>query len=322
VPSIVSILIPCFNAEKWIKRAVESALAQTWPHKEVIVIDDGSRDRSLAIIKSFENRIRFETGPNRGGNVARNRLLQLACGDWLQYLDADDYLLPDKIERQMAFIETGRDVDVVFGAVTMEQWRNGEAHRELLPIPEPHDPWVLLARWYLPQTGACLWRKQAVVDVGGWKADQPCCQEHELYLRLLMAGKRFAYHDANGAVYRYWSDETLWRGNVPEVHRQRLEIEEHAERFLQSTDALTEERRYAINMARFEVARSAWQYDRVFARQVMQSVRSSDATFEPSGNAAPLLYRQMYRWLGFAATERIADLRRKCLGKLAHVAIS
>src|SRR5688572_3055345 len=101
---MVSILIPCHNAARWISQAIESALAQSWGWKEVVAVDDGSTDHSLEIIKSFGDRIRFETGPNRGGNAARNRLLELASGEWLQYLDADDYLLPDKVERQMEFL--------------------------------------------------------------------------------------------------------------------------------------------------------------------------------------------------------------------------
>ena len=153
---LVSILVPCFNAKQWVAQAIESALAQTWPEKEVIVVDDGSTDRSLDIIKSFGDRIRWETDRNRGANVARNRLLELARGDWLQYLDADDYLLPEKIEQQMGFLATNPSADIVFGPVTMEHWNNSESRRELLPIPEPHDPWILLARWYLPQTGAVL----------------------------------------------------------------------------------------------------------------------------------------------------------------------
>ena len=72
---LVSILIPCFNAEKWVAQAIESALAQTWPEKEVIVVDDGSTDASLEIIRHFDGRVRWESGPNRGGNAARNRLL-------------------------------------------------------------------------------------------------------------------------------------------------------------------------------------------------------------------------------------------------------
>jgi glycosyltransferase involved in cell wall biosynthesis len=61
---LVSILIPCFNAEKWVAQAIESALAQTWAEKEVIVVDDGSTDGSLDVIRRFDGRIRWETGPN------------------------------------------------------------------------------------------------------------------------------------------------------------------------------------------------------------------------------------------------------------------
>ena len=82
----VSILIPCYNAERWIAQAIESALAQTWSEKEIIVVDDGSTDHSLEVIRQFDGRIWWETGPNRGGNVARNRLLELArgigCSTW------------------------------------------------------------------------------------------------------------------------------------------------------------------------------------------------------------------------------------------------
>jgi len=307
---LVSILIPCFNAERWVAQTIESALSQTWPEKEVVVVDDGSTDASLEIVKSFGDRIRWVSGPNRGSNVARNRLLELAHGDWLQYLDADDYLLPEKIAQQMEFIGANPAADVIFGPATIEHCVEGKTSRELLPIPRPHDLWILLARWYLPQTGAALWRKQAIIDVGGWKSDQPCCQEHELYLRLLIAGKRFAYCEHNGAIYRHWGENTLWRGNVPEVHRRRLEIEQRAEDFLSKTNQLTAERQHAINIARFETARSAWQYDPAFAKEIMRNVKSTDRDFIPAGPAASGSYRLALKLFGFGAAEVIAQWRR------------
>lgn len=304
---LVSVLIPCFNAEHWIAQAIESALAQTWGEKEVIVVDDGSEDNSLEVIKRYGNSIRWETGPNRGGNPTRNRLLDLARGDWVQYLDADDYLLPDKVARQMEFLSTHATTDVVFGPVTMEHWTEQETQRELLTIPEPHDLWVLLARWYLPQTGALLWRKQAILDVGGWKADQPCCQEHELYLRMLMAGKSFAYCEHSGAIYRQWGNHTVCKRDVPEVHRRRLEIEQRAEEFLKANGGLTSDRLRAINMTRFEMARSAWKFSETLALDIMALVRSTDPDFEPSNSpAAPRRYRMALRLLGFGPTERLA----------------
>ncbi len=309
---LVSTLIPCHNAERWIGQAIDSALGQTYPHHEVIVIDDGSTDGSLKIIKSFGDKIRWTTGPNRGGNAARNRLLELARGDWLQYLDADDHLRSDKISRQMEFLATyAEEPDVIFGPVTLEHWAPCYCRHELLSIPEPHDPWVLLASWRLPQTGACLWRKQAILDVGGWKHEQPCCQEHELYLRLIIGGKRFAYCPTGGAIYRQWSGATVCRRDIAEVHRCRLAIEQAAEDHLHSTQQLTTTRLRAISQARFEIARSAWQYDPAFARRILQGVRDTDPQFRPVGPAAPVAYRWVFRWLGFETAERLAANKRK-----------
>jgi glycosyltransferase involved in cell wall biosynthesis len=307
---LVSILIPCFNAERWIGAAIDSALAQTWSDREVIVVDDGSTDGSLDVIKSFGSKIRWESGPNRGGNHARNRLLELAGGSWLQYLDADDYLLPDKVASQVAFLAQNPDADLVYGPVTLEHWSEHEQVRALLPIPEPHDPWVLLARWYLPQTGSPLWRKQAVVDVGGWNVAQVSCQEHELYLRLLAAGKRFVYCPANGAVYRQWSVDTLWQREGAKTRQRRLAIVREAEAFLQGRGKLSVERLRAINEGRFECARMAWAESPDEARRIVAEIHQSQPGFLPSGVAAPPSYRLLYRWLGFGASETIAGWLR------------
>ncbi len=238
----VSILIPCYNADQWIAQAIQSALDQTYPNKEVIVVDDGSSDRSLEIIKTFGDRIHWETQPNQGGNITRNRLLELSTGEWLQYLDADDYLQPDKIQKQVKFLEQHSQADVIYSPIINEYHDGNSSRQEPLPIPEPHDPWILLARWFLPQTGSPLWRKQAILDVGRWKVDQPCCQEHELYLRLLMAGKRFEYCPETGLVYRQWSEETVCKRNKPETQRQRLAIKDRLEQHLSATERLTQER--------------------------------------------------------------------------------
>ena len=309
----VSILIPCFNAHQWVGQAIESALAQTWRDSEVIVVDDGSTDGSLEIIRQFEGRVRWESAANAGANPTRNRLLRLAGGNWVQYLDADDYLLPDKIAAQVRFVEGHSDSDVVFGPVTLEHHEPGGIRRELLAIPEPHDPWILLARWYLPQTGAPLWRKQAIESVGGWKDDQPACQEHELYLRLLMAGACFRYCDHNGAVYRQWSENTLWKRNQAGTRARRLEIEDRLEAFLKSRQQLTIERRWAINMARFESARSAWQTSRTEALAIVSRIRESMPDFVPAGRAAPPGYQRAFRWFGFAATEMLAAWARRAV---------
>lgn len=315
---LISILIPCYNAERWIAQCIESALAQTWAEKEVIVVDDGSTDGSLGIIQSFGDRIRHETGPNRGGNVTRNRLLELARGEWIQYLDADDYLLPDKVEKQMQFLADHSAVDVVFSRVIQETHADGKVEQATSLMPGPLDPWSLLVRWDLPQTGALLWRKAAILAAGRWKEDQPCCQEHELYLRMLRSGARFEYCEAVGAVYRQWSGGSVCTKNPREVHRRRLEIVADAENHLRETRQLTEERLWSINQARLEVARQVWRYDPAKAVEIDASIHRSQPEFEPGGPGGRIHYgpgyRLGYRWLGFRQIEKLAGgLRRKVM---------
>lgn len=99
---LVSILIPAYNAERWIGDAIRSALAQTWPRVEIVIVDDGSRDRTLEIARQFASRdVSVVTQENQGASMARNRAFEHCQGDYIQWLDADDLLAPDKIARQM-----------------------------------------------------------------------------------------------------------------------------------------------------------------------------------------------------------------------------
>lgn len=102
MPVLVSILIPAYNAEKWIADTIRSALNQTWPKKEIIVVDDGSSDNTFQIAKRFESKFLKVTSQENGGAcTARNKALSFAQGDFIQWLDADDLLTPEKISRQL-----------------------------------------------------------------------------------------------------------------------------------------------------------------------------------------------------------------------------
>jgi glycosyltransferase involved in cell wall biosynthesis len=99
---LVSILIPAFNAQQWIVDAIDSAISQTWPRKEIIVIDDGSHDDTLSIARRFASaQVSVVTQINQGPSATRNHALSICQGDYIQWLDADDVLAPDKITRQM-----------------------------------------------------------------------------------------------------------------------------------------------------------------------------------------------------------------------------
>jgi glycosyltransferase involved in cell wall biosynthesis len=100
--SRVSILIPAYNAEPWLAQTLESAINQTWSNKEIILVDDGSKDRTCQIAEQFGTRgVRLVRQANQGAAAARNKAFSLCSGDYIQWLDADDLLSPDKIQRQM-----------------------------------------------------------------------------------------------------------------------------------------------------------------------------------------------------------------------------
>lgn len=107
---LVSVLIPAYNAEKWIGDTIRSALGQKWPNKEIIIVNDGSRDGTLAVARRFESKsVKVISQDNQGACAARNRALAFAQGDYIQWLDADDLLAPDKISKQLEGADPGSD---------------------------------------------------------------------------------------------------------------------------------------------------------------------------------------------------------------------
>ena len=215
----ITIAIPCFNAVQWIGQCVQSALDQTWPDKETIVVDDGSTDGSLAALEKFVTTIRLIRTEHRGGNHARNAALHAATGEWIQFLDADDFLLPEKIALQ--FAEAAKaDADCIFSPVLFEQ----DGRCTASELDAQLDTQTLWLAWQLPQTGGCLWRKSALEKIGGWNEATPCCQEFELYRRAIEAGLRFRFSPTANAVYRVWSEGTLCRKDPRGIIEVRTEL--------------------------------------------------------------------------------------------------
>jgi glycosyltransferase involved in cell wall biosynthesis len=100
---LVSILISAYNAREWIGYTLQSAVAQTWPRKEIIVVDDGSTDGTVEIARRFASKgVTIFSTKNGGLSAGQNCAYRHSQGDYLQFLDADDLLAPDKIERQLA----------------------------------------------------------------------------------------------------------------------------------------------------------------------------------------------------------------------------
>ena len=99
----ISVVIPAYNAERCIARAIRSVLAQTRPAKEIVVVDDGSTDGTAEAVRAFGDAVRLIQQPNAGASVARNTGIEAAIGDWIAFIDADDEWLPQKLQLQAVF---------------------------------------------------------------------------------------------------------------------------------------------------------------------------------------------------------------------------
>ena len=163
---LVSILIPVYNAEPWVAQTLESALSQTWPRTEIIAVNDGSTDNSLAVLRKFEPRgIKVINQENGGAGRCRNRALQEAQGDFLQYLDADDLLSPNKIEAQVKALLSNAPNMVAFCG-TMYFWDGEDPDHGMWeddwPVVNTDDPLA----WQIDLLGPD--GKPGMVQTGAW----------------------------------------------------------------------------------------------------------------------------------------------------------
>jgi glycosyltransferase involved in cell wall biosynthesis len=309
MPPLVSIGIPCYNAAQWIAASVQSALDQTWADTEVIVVDDGSTDGTLDVLRKFGAAIRVEQASHGGANRARNLILKAARGEWLQYLDADDYLRSEKIAQQFAEAGTPEQADIIYSPILLEQWKEGHPlPLETEPLDSAADIYTQLLRWQLPQTSGALWRKAALEAIGGWDENPTqLCDEHDCYFRALKAGLRFLFAPTANAVYRIWSEETRSHSNQRPVIFSRTTLCEELREWLQARGMWTAAHQEVLGQSFLEMARKLAGEDLAFASRY-HSARKSDIRL--AGPAAPKTYQFIYRALGFRAAELVARALR------------
>jgi glycosyltransferase involved in cell wall biosynthesis len=205
---LVSILIPAYNAEAWLADTVRSALAQTWPRTEIIVVDDGSKDGTLAVAKTFSSdRVKVVTQPNQGAAAARNQAFSLAQGDYIQWLDADDLLSPDKIAKQMDVAEKCADRRTLFSS--------GWGHFICRPRKAKFAPsllWENLSplEWLLRkwennlhmQTATWLVSRELTQRAGPWDARLLGDDDGEYFFRVIQASAAIRFVPEGRVYYR------------------------------------------------------------------------------------------------------------------------
>jgi glycosyltransferase involved in cell wall biosynthesis len=220
---LVSILIPAYNAEKWVDGTIRSALAQTWPNKEIIVVDDGSKDRTAEIAKTFENLgVRVVVQRNQGASAARNHAFALCTGDYIQWLDADDLLAPDKIEKQMRHATKGLSKRTLLSSPWAHfMYRPSAARFEPSPLwcdLTPQD-WLMRKMEFnvFMQTSTWLVSREVTEAAGPWDIRLLGDDDGEYFCRVLLAsdGVRFV-EDARVYYRAFRFDGLSYVGRFPE----------------------------------------------------------------------------------------------------------
>ena len=205
---LVSILIPAYNSEEWVGAAIASAVGQTWRHKEIIVVDDGSTDGTLAVARRFEPKgVRVITQPNQGAAIARNTASSLSRGDYIQWLDADDLLSPDKVTRQMQAAEETMDSRTLFSS-PWASFRYRPSKGKFIPTPLCYDldPTEWLTRkwegnWHM-QTATWLVSRELTEAAGPWDGRLLGDDDGEYFARVINASTGIRFVPQSRVYYR------------------------------------------------------------------------------------------------------------------------
>jgi glycosyltransferase involved in cell wall biosynthesis len=205
---LVSILIPAYNAERWLADTIRSALGQTWSRKEIIVVDDGSRDRTLSVARQFASmEVSVVSQTNQGAAAARNRALSLSQGDYIQWLDADDLLAPNKVAKQLETAAECQSQRVLFSSawgafmyrVSKAQFFPTPLWCDLSPIE-----WLLrkMGQNLHMQTATWLVSRELTEAAGLWDTRLSLDDDGEYFSRVVLASDAIRFIPDAKVFYR------------------------------------------------------------------------------------------------------------------------
>jgi glycosyltransferase involved in cell wall biosynthesis len=225
---LVSILIPLFNSETYISETIQSAINQSWPNIEVIVVDDGSTDKSYAFAKSFDSKkVKVYYQENKGACTARNLAFEKSSGNYIQYLDADDLLAPGKIEQQIQLFEQYGNNIITSGKWGRfyefkkdVKWEDIKINKDYsYPINWLLDSWI---GGGMAQTSVWLTPRHLIEKVGPWNESLKINQDGEFFSRVLMQAEAIKFCPDAKVYYRSGNMGSVSQSNKSETKAASL----------------------------------------------------------------------------------------------------
>ncbi|HLO50073.1 MAG TPA: glycosyltransferase [Kamptonema sp.] len=220
----VSVVIPSYNCASYIAEAINSVFNQTYSDWEVIVVDDGSKDDTRAVVKCYGDRIRYIYQKNQGVSIARNHGIQLARGEFVAFLDADDFFLPDKLAAQIAMFAAQPSLGIVHSG-----WRKVNSKGEFLQDVKPWqnvpkldlEMWL---RWKPVLPSAMMFRREWLERAGGFDPRFPPAEDTDLALRLALMGCETEWLRQVTVCYRQHEQSAMYKG-LPQARSLSAVIE-------------------------------------------------------------------------------------------------
>ena len=297
----VSVVIPVYNSAATLQRAVDSVLAQTMTDWELLLVDNNSTDGGITSLlpcgPAHRSRIHITREPKQGASAARNHGLRLARGEWLQFLDADDELAPDKLAHQL---EIAGEADWIMAAYRLDD-PTGYVHLNL-----PHeDPWKGLVHGYRTgYTSANLYRRRVLLSLGGWDETLPDNEDPELSFRLLRAGATYILDQRLLTFYHHQGPGGLSVIDRVGGSTRRVQLLAKVNAFLRHArpDYWRTNAPY-FRGALLAALRVLATYDLRAARRLAAELELERVGHLPHNPK----YTRLYRWLGFGATERLRN---------------
>ena len=301
---LVSIIIPNYNKAPYIRESIESALNQTYKNIEVIVVDDGSTDKSRKIIKSFGKKIKAYFLPHKNANVARNFGFKKSKGEYIQFLDSDDIILPEKIEKQVELLEkTGADM-----ALCYCEWHPAITHNKGFFIPLPNKLKNReYFRWLLKDGNPCmapLYRRKLLWNKIKWDESLQLGQDIDFHFRVALEEPEVAVIKETLCTYRLVERESkrcpeyviLWAKDTLKAHKKLIPYLKN------SVEKCLLARRI------YKIARTIYDFEPEVYEEAARIALSLCPDFEPNES---LFFRLTYKFLGRRLTEKLAYLKRR-----------
>lgn len=303
---LISIIIPAYNVQDYIEECVYFAFAQTYPHIEIICIDNNSTDNTWQKIQAlkteFPNLI-IDKQLKPGAPATRNKGLKLAKGEWIQFLDADDLLLPKKIEHQTSIIK--KEACFIAGACIKRSIKGNETSI----TPNNTDIYKALFNTQLGNTCANLWNKVYLNKIDGWAENIKSSQEADLMFRLLQTNTQVIFDDAPLTIVRERESGQISQRNPSEKWVQYFDLRIKMLHWIKNTQPTYYKKEEAFyNDSLFGILRIMAQHDFKKAIQLYEQHLGKTYRPSPQQNHSTNFYLWLYRLFGFKGAEIIKNI--------------